>query len=301
MSTSLPDQVARPDFAIVVRGYDRAQVDAYFGRALEWVADADGRAAAAERDRDKLAREVSELRATVAVLEGRAGLPVPQSMSEFSDRIGRLMQNALEAANELQSQAEREALERKEAIAAEAERLTEQAGAEAERIVQKARENERAMEESIADLRAARQDALAQLAELHRQLAAVLDMPDPDESRHEEPTGHPEADRVDGAADEGVEEDATSAAVAGHDGAEVAAHDAGSEGPGGGSDKGAAGEGKGGAFVTPVPTVVQEAGARSAGDPSHVAPADAPTIVQPAVAPRSGPGTRPTRPRSSRR
>lgn len=177
MSTLSPDQIARPDFAVVVRGYDRAQVEAYFGRTLERLADADNRVAMAERERDQLVHEVDELRATVAALEERVELPVPQSMSEFGGRMGELMENAIEAARELRVQAEREARERREAGTREAQQLVEEARAEAERIIERARSSQRAVEESISDLRAARGDALAELAALHDRLADVLATP----------------------------------------------------------------------------------------------------------------------------
>ena len=51
MTIPLPDHITRPDFGISVRGYERAQVDAYFGRVVEWLADAENRATAAERAR----------------------------------------------------------------------------------------------------------------------------------------------------------------------------------------------------------------------------------------------------------
>jgi|GEM_PF-2315868 len=290
MSMPLPEETARPDFAVVVRGYDRAQVDAYFGRALERIADAENRAAIAERERDQLTREMAELRATAMLLEERAGLPVPQSMSEFSDRIGQLMQNALEAAHDLQAQAEREAHERRTAIEEESGRRLEEARSEAERIVHRARESQRAVEDNISDLRAARADALAQLAVLHRQIADVVAMPEPDLHADDEvgawdkglgegrDAGRLEPEAVtDGAAADGDPGIHTSATSTEHQKPHVEDVQ----------------EDESPAFETPAPTKVQAAvaptGKQRAVTRDRDGAADAPTIVQPAV------GKRPTR------
>jgi cell division septum initiation protein DivIVA len=250
------EQIARPDFAVVVRGYDRAQVEAYFGRTLERLADADNRVATVERERDQLAREVDDLRASVASLEERVELPVPQSMSEFGDRMGQLMEHALEAARELRAQAEREARERRETVAREAEELVDGARAEAERIVERARAGERAMEEGIADLRAARGAALAQLATLHRQLADVLEATPPDEAPPDGEAGVAPGRGTHDAANAGATVGAMAVARAGADGGGPA----------------------GTVLETAEPTTVQ---------PAVQNGSDAPTIVQPAV---PGPG-----------
>jgi cell division septum initiation protein DivIVA len=175
MTTPPPDHITRPDFGISVRGYDRAQVDAYFGRVVEWLADAENRALAAERSREAIAREVTELRAGMTKLEERAGLPAPQSMSAFSERMGQVMESALRAAQELRAEAEREARERREAASGDADRVLSEAHDEAERIVEEARRARGAMEEHLGALGAARTDALATIADLQDRLAAVVD------------------------------------------------------------------------------------------------------------------------------
>ncbi len=180
MTTPPPDNITRPDFGISVRGYDRAQVDAYFGRVVEWLADAQNRAAAAERARESLAREVTDLRTTVAMLEERAGLPAPQSMSAFSERMGQVMESALQAAQELRAEAERESRERREASAHEAERILAAARDEAEQIVDGARRALRTMEESIGGLRAARVEAVEALLQLQQRISEVVGQPDPE-------------------------------------------------------------------------------------------------------------------------
>ncbi len=177
--TTPPDHITRQDFGISVRGYDRSQVDAYLGRVVEWLADAENRATAAERARESLAREVTELRTTVAMLEERAGLPAPQSMSAFSERMSQVMESALQAAQELRAEAEREARERRASATEEAERVVAAARDEAEQIVRDARREQETMEASIDRLHAARAAAVESLLELQRRLAVVVDEPLP--------------------------------------------------------------------------------------------------------------------------
>ncbi len=174
MTTPPPDHITRPDFSVSVRGYDRTQVDAYFGRLVEWLADAETRAMEAERAREFLAGENSDLRATVTMLEQRTGLPAPQSMGAFSERMRQVMESALQAAHELRAEAEREAQERRESAASAAERIIAAARDEAEEIVDGARRAQRTMEESIDDLRVARVDAIEALVDLQGRIATAV-------------------------------------------------------------------------------------------------------------------------------
>jgi DivIVA domain-containing protein len=174
MQTMLPDHVTRPDFAVAVRGYDRAQVDDYVGRVLEWLADAERRTVEAEDARHMLQRQVADLRATLATLEERAGIPGPQSLHAFSEKMAEVMQAAVAAAEELRLQAEREAADRRDAIAAEAQHIVEQANAEAHEIVRRAHRKERAIERNIVDLGTKRAAALSELGRLQRQLGELL-------------------------------------------------------------------------------------------------------------------------------
>jgi DivIVA domain-containing protein len=174
MPTSLPDHITQPEFAVAVRGYDRAQVDDYLGRVLEWLADAQERSSAAEEASGALTLEVVALRRTVAELEERVGMPPPQSMNTFGERLGEVMQSAMAAAEELRSEADREARDRREASAAECERMIGEASDESERILARAREGERAMADRIAVLDAKRATAVDDLRRIHDQLAEIL-------------------------------------------------------------------------------------------------------------------------------
>lgn len=266
MSTPIPDQGTRPDFASAVRGYDRAQVDAYVAHVLEWLADAQRRSELAERERDELAREVAELRAAAVALEDRAGGPVPESLHAFSGRIGDLMQRAMEAAHDLETQAEAEARDLHDAANAEARLLVDEARAEAERIVGHARDSERVVEEHVADLKAARAEVLAGLDALREMLTEIMARPEPG---------------TEAGAGDGVP------ASDGRRGGEPG------DAEGTSGDAGAAPGDHGGVAGTAAPTLVQPAAA-PVGPPEGSGPADGsapagggasdePTIVQPAV------------------
>lgn len=178
--TMQPDHVVRPDFAVAVRGYDRAQVDDYVGRVLEWLADAERRTVDAEETCRVLRGQTTDLRTALAALEERAGIPGPRSLHAFNERMGEVMQAAVTAAEELRLQAEREANERRETIAAEVQRTVERANAEAHEIVRRAHRKERAMEGAIAGLVAKRAAALGELGRLHHRLGELLALPEPE-------------------------------------------------------------------------------------------------------------------------
>jgi cell division septum initiation protein DivIVA len=271
MTTPQPDHVTRPDFGISVRGYDRAQVDAYFGRVVEWLADAENRAMASERSREALAREVANLRTTVAMLEERAGMPAPQSMSTFSERMEQVMESALKAAQELRGEAEEEARARREAAAAEADRLVAAAKAEAEQIVEDARRAKQAMEQSVDMLHASRAEAVGALLDLQRQIAKVVGEPEPLaapesgllgssdlDAKKEESDGKKEGPVGEkGRGGPGLEAEAQNeGAVRDSDGAAGRSRD---PGPGSGTET------ETGVLVTTAPTVVQPAVAPTGG------------------------------------
>lgn len=177
MESTVTDRIASPEFAVVVRGYDRAQVDEYLGELLAWLSEAERRILATDEANESLRREVVQLRAAAASLEERAGVPGPQSLSAFSERMEEVMQSAVAAAEELRAQAEREANERRDAVAGEVERMIERAKAEAREILRRARAMERDLEENISSLSDRRAVAVEELGRLHRQLSEVLSMP----------------------------------------------------------------------------------------------------------------------------
>src|SRR5579875_2741797 len=127
-AVELPDHLGRPDFAVAVRGYDRSQVDEYVGRLLEYLAETEARLA-------DVTRELEELRRDNEMLGERSGLPAPQSVIAFSERLSGILQAGIDAAEELRRAADREAQARREESIEECRRMLERSSAEAERIL----------------------------------------------------------------------------------------------------------------------------------------------------------------------
>lgn len=205
---STPDPTSRPEFAVAVRGYDRAQVDDYLDRLHRWLADADARTATAEAVRDAPARDLSALRDRLASAEQRAGAPTPESMSAFGERIGQLLQGAVDAAEELRARAVAETDEQRRALAAERERVLAQARAEAEQVLDRARRREQQIADNIAKLATKRSAALGELGRLQQHLAALIGDPNPlaaAELGHADGSGHADAGAHDRDADHGDE------------------------------------------------------------------------------------------------
>lgn len=267
MSTPIPEQGTRPDFAVVERGYDCDQVDGYVARVLEWLADAQRQCDVAERARDELSREVAELRASAVAYEDRSDGSVPDSLHAFSGRIGDLMQRAMDAAHELETQAEEEARDRYEAAETEARQLLDEARAEAERIVAHARDSERSFEEHVADLKAARSEVRAGLDALKDRLTEILERSEPDVDAGASTSGS-----VPGGGDDGGDEPGDSEGEPGRQAGADASPPTLVQ-PRASAAPTSFGQGPAGDGVSDEPTIVQPV----------VTGADEPTIVQPAV------------------
>jgi DivIVA domain-containing protein len=179
VTTMLQEEIAKPEFAVAVRGYDRAQVDEFVAQALEWLADWEARAADAEMRARSMSAELHEMRRLRAELAEQSGLPSPGSVTSFSERMSAVLQSAVDAAEQLRVDSAREAGERKTQIAEECHRMVERASEEAEQIVVQARAKEQELGKQLADLDARRAAAMGDLAKLHRQLSSLIEQGQP--------------------------------------------------------------------------------------------------------------------------
>lgn len=133
---------ALPDFAMALRGYDRFQVDDYLERQQRWAADVELRLGDAEHRAEASEAAAATLRARVAELEAKqeedADGP-PRSIAALGDRVGRILQTAWDAGEEVRDEVvssaraeaaeiERRAAEREAAAAATLDRARAQAG-----------------------------------------------------------------------------------------------------------------------------------------------------------------------------
>jgi ElaB/YqjD/DUF883 family membrane-anchored ribosome-binding protein len=184
----------RPRFAIVMRGYDRDQVDAYLAEYERWASDAQSHIEAGEARLTAGARRVQSLEAKVADLEERSGDTLPPSVRSLGERAEQILRDAWEAAQELranimsEADAEKEkARQASEEVVAEAEKqaaeVAEHSRNQREEAAQEVEEARRrverlikeAEEEAEAKARAIWDEAQVQLKEARKELTRLED------------------------------------------------------------------------------------------------------------------------------
>jgi chromosome segregation ATPase len=184
----------RPRFAIVMRGYDRDQVDAYLAEYERWASDAQSHIEAGEARLTAGARRVQSLEAKVADLEERSGDTLPPSVRSLGERAEQILRDAWEAAQELRSnimseadaekekarQASEDVVAAAEKQAAEvAEHARNQRDEAAQEVEEARRRVERlikeAEEEAEAKARAIWDEAQVQLKEARKELTRLED------------------------------------------------------------------------------------------------------------------------------
>jgi DivIVA domain-containing protein len=99
-----------PQFAVTVRGYDRAHVDEYVDTLREWLANATERMETAEYESGRLREEVVVLRARLAQLERQLNDGPPRTIEALGDRVSAILLLAAEGASTLRDDAEAEAV-----------------------------------------------------------------------------------------------------------------------------------------------------------------------------------------------
>jgi cell division septum initiation protein DivIVA len=147
-----------PQFATVVRGYDRMQVDDYVEHLNQWVEQADLRAQQCESVAARATAEVEELRHRLASADAGALTATPESMKALGDRVGSIMQSSFQAAKELHGQAEDTARTRVAAAEETANRIVGEATARADELSRAAEDLFRQAQEALASAN----DAVAQ-------------------------------------------------------------------------------------------------------------------------------------------
>lgn len=161
MTAQHPDQ--GPEFATVLRGYDRDQVDEYINRLDSWVQEWRQRAASAESSAGKARHEVSELRGQIQALEERTITSMPQSFEALGDRVGDILKAAFAAADEMRNEA-----------STECTRLVESAQEEAARIIREAEANRDNAQSEVMALVQRREAIIGHLASLRHDLSGLL-------------------------------------------------------------------------------------------------------------------------------
>ena len=165
----MTDEVSLPEFAVAMRGYDRLQVDEYIVRQAGWLQEAQARRQAAEEELVAGRTEVAQLRDQLAGAEKHELTGTPRSLEELGERVGRILQMAWDAAEELRAEAKKTAAEM---IRGAEERLS-RAEEEYQRKVRHAEEQAGGV---VAEVREkAAREAAALVEEAERERAAMLD------------------------------------------------------------------------------------------------------------------------------
>ena len=157
----------RPDFAIAMRGYDRAQVDEFLAHQTARLGFAETRAQQAAASAAAARQEVEQLRARVAAASAQETDAPPRSLQAVGERINAILEKATEAAEEVRAEAQQEA-ERMRAEAAEAGR------ADAERGLAQLRATHQELERRTSELARRRDATVAELDRLRRILESAL-------------------------------------------------------------------------------------------------------------------------------
>ena len=131
-----------PDFAMALRGYDRLQVDDYLERQQRWAAEVVSRLSEAEQRAEASEAAAASLRSRLVDLEAQQAEDAdgpPRSIAALGDRVGRILQTAWDAGEEVREEVvssaraeaaaiERRTAEREAAAATALDRAQDEAG-----------------------------------------------------------------------------------------------------------------------------------------------------------------------------
>ncbi|HEX4539344.1 MAG TPA: hypothetical protein VH112_03800 [Acidimicrobiales bacterium] len=183
----------RSRFAVVMRGYDRGQVDAIMEACERWAGEAQAHMDGAQEKLAEADRRAAALEGRLSELEDRSGEP-PRSVQVLTERADTVLGRAWEAADELRTTVQAEARADKEGAERDATQLRQAARTKADEIAAEARRHqekatpstqavrrqaERHIEEGRAEAaeraRAVWQRAEGPISEVRRELARLED------------------------------------------------------------------------------------------------------------------------------
>jgi cell division septum initiation protein DivIVA len=176
----VPDNTEGPEFAIAMRGYDRAQVDDYLARLHEWLLESQARTARAEEEAAAATGAAEDLRQQLVVLEERSFSSTPDSIKALGDRVGRILTTAFEAAEDMRTTAEHDSASLVADAKARAAQVLDDAQVEADGLLEGASRQREAVEQQVAGLAEHRARAEEELGRLHQYLAGALRSSAPD-------------------------------------------------------------------------------------------------------------------------
>ena len=152
----------RPRFAIVVRGYDRTQVEAYLAEYERWASQAQSQIEASDARAATAGRRVNGLESRLAELEERVGDAPPPSVKWLGDRADQIIQEAWGASQELRGRVNSE-IDEAQRDRQEAARALEEARRHADELLEEARRHADQLREEALAQRVDQERAAAQL------------------------------------------------------------------------------------------------------------------------------------------
>ncbi len=170
----LPALAGQEDFAVVLRGYDRRQVDDFAARMRHRVQDLEGALARTEQDLARAEQDLDRARREVQEATERATRERP-TFEELGERVTEMLRLA-----------EQEAAAQRATAASEVARLRQDAEEQARRTVaeaeRQAAEIEAAAQRRVAELNAQHQEVVCRLGEIRDTLTRLLPPPPVDEA-----------------------------------------------------------------------------------------------------------------------
>lgn len=149
------DTFERSRFAVVMRGYDRDQVDSILEACERWAREAQAHMDGTDDKLTEADRRAAALEDRLSELEDRAG-EAPQSVQSLTARVQQMLDLAHEAADELRSAVQDEARTDKELAERDIARLRQAARTRADEIATAAR---RRLEQATPSTQAVRRQA----------------------------------------------------------------------------------------------------------------------------------------------
>ena len=160
-----------PDFRIVLRGYDRAEVDDYLPQLMARLSEAVDRYADAERARAELEREVRSLREGSFQQLGGDAAAVLQEAGRSGEE---LVERARQRADSIVEKAQKHAQQIRADVTSESQNALEQAREVAMQLRREAEHERAALQRERHQVRELHDGLLADLRRVHGDLSGLL-------------------------------------------------------------------------------------------------------------------------------
>jgi DivIVA domain-containing protein len=160
-----------PAFRVVLRGYDRAEVDEYLPQLMARLREAVDRYAHAERARTELEREVRSLREGSFQQLGGEAAAVLQEAGRSGEQ---LVENARRRADSIIEKAQTQAQQLRADVTSEAQEALAQARGVAEQIRREAEQERAALQRERQQVRELHDGLLVDLRRVHGEISGLL-------------------------------------------------------------------------------------------------------------------------------